>query len=80
MAKYKVIFDRELCIGALACNSVAPEYWKIADDGKVDLVGGKYNEETGKWELIIDEKDLNINTDAEKSCPVEAIIIEKIEE
>ncbi len=79
MAKYKVIFDREECVSIFSCNVVAPEFWKLADDGKVDLVGGTYNEKTKKWELIIDEKDLNINKEAESVCPVFAIKIEKIE-
>ena len=59
MARYKIIFDREVCIGALACNVVAPEFWKLAKDGKVDLQGAKYNKENDKFELIIDEKYLD---------------------
>ena len=79
MVKYKVIFDREVCIGVLACNAVAPEFWEIAADGKVDLKGAKFNKETRKYELIIDEKHLNINQDAASVCPVYAIVIEKID-
>jgi len=78
MAKYKIIFDREACIGALSCNAVASEFWKLADDGKVDLEKATFNEKTGKHELIIDEEHLNVNKDAESVCPVYAIIIEKI--
>ena len=37
MARYKVEFDKELCIGALACNAVAPEIWPRSEDGKVDF-------------------------------------------
>ncbi len=80
MAKYKVIFDREACIGALSCNAVASEFWKLADDGKVDLKNAKLNDKTGKYELIIDEKHLNVNKDAESVCPVYAIKIEKIKD
>ena len=80
MAKYRIIFDREACIGALACNVVAPEFWKLAKDGKVDLERAKYNKETDKFELVIDEKWLVKNQDAAKVCPVNAIIIEKIED
>ena len=78
MAKYKIIFDRVACISIFSCNVVAPKFWELAKDGKVNLVGGTYNEETKKWELIIDEKDLNINKEAESVCPVLAIKIEKI--
>lgn len=79
MAKYKVIFDRELCIGVLACAGVADKYYKTTPDGKVDLIGGKLNKKTGKWELIIDESEFDVNKMAADVCPVLAIIIEKIE-
>ncbi|MBR9693422.1 ferredoxin [Candidatus Woesearchaeota archaeon] len=77
--KYKVVFDREVCIGALACNAVAPEVWKTADDGKVDLIGGTKRDD-GKWELVIDEEQLGKNKEAADSCPVYAIVIEEVEE
>ena len=80
MPKYKIEFDREICIGALACTAVAENFWPTADDGKVDLTGATYNEETKKWELIIDEKDFEINSEAAEVCPVDAIVITKIEE
>ena len=37
-----------------------------------------FNEKTGKHELIVDEKDLNINKEAESVCPVYAIKIIKL--
>ena len=80
MAKYKIIFDRETCIGALSCNVVAPNFWKLAQDGKVDLEGAKFNEETGKYELIIDEKYLAVNEEAVRVCPVTVIEIVKVED
>jgi len=79
MTKYKIIFDREACIGALSCNVIAPEFWELSKDGKVDLKEAKFNEKTKKFELIVDEKDLNINKEAESVCPVLAIKIEEIE-
>ena len=80
MAKYKIEFDRELCIGAIACTAVAEKFWPRADDGKVDLANAKYNEKTKKWELIIEEKDYEINKEAADVCPVEAIKIIKIDD
>jgi len=77
--KYRVIFDREACIGALACNAVAPELWELADDGKVDLKGATKRED-GKFELIIDESQVDQNKEAADSCPVYAIVIEEVEE
>jgi len=80
MPKYKIEFDREVCIGALACTAVAEKFWPRAEDGKVDLTNSTYNEKTKKWELIIDEKDYEINKDAAEVCPVDVIVINKIEE
>jgi len=80
VAKYKIEYDREICIGTLACNSVTEFFWPRAKDSKVDLADGAYNEQTKKWELIIDEKDFEINKDAAEVCPVDAIVITKINE
>ena len=80
MVKYKIIFDREVCIGALSCNAVASKFWKLADDGKVDLKDSKLNEETGKWELIVEDLDGEMNMEAEKVCPVLAIKVIKLED
>ena len=81
MVRYKIIFDREDCIGAGACEAVAPKFWVMnkTDDEKADLVEGKKNPETGKWELIIDEKDFELAKESADVCPVEVIKIEKIE-
>ena len=35
--RYKIIFKRDICIGALPCAAAAPDFWIRADDGKVDL-------------------------------------------
>ena len=43
MVKYKIEFDREICIGALACNAVAESFWPKSEDGKVDLTNSTYN-------------------------------------
>ena len=80
MAKYKIIYDREACIGALDCIEISKELWVLKDDYKVDLTGAKLNEETNKWELIVDEKNFNIAKASEEACPVLAIKVEKIED
>ncbi|MBS3131755.1 ferredoxin [Candidatus Woesearchaeota archaeon] len=80
MAKYLIEFDRELCIGALACTAVAEKFWPRSEDGKVDLTGAVFNEETKKWELTIDEADFSVNKEAEEVCPVLAIKVTKIED
>ena len=39
-----------------------------------------FNEETQKWELIIDENDFDIARASEDACPVQAIKVEKVED
>lgn len=78
MPKYKVIYDREACIGAFACSAVAPDYWLYAADGKADLKAATFNKDTKRWELIIDEEDYDDNQAAAESCPVFAITIEEV--
>jgi ferredoxin len=77
MKKYKIIYDREACIGAIACVAVNPKFWVMDPDGKANLLGAKKNKE-GKWELIIGEDDFIINKDASEVCPVLAIKIEEL--
>lgn len=80
MAQYKIIFDREVCIGALACAASSPDFWLRGEDGKAELKNATYNKETDKWELIINEKNLPTNKEAESVCPVAAIKVIKLEE
>lgn len=83
MTKYKVTFDREGCIGALACSAIAPEIWLLASDGKVDLKEGIYNEKTKKYELVlenIDESKIAEIKDSAEHCPVNVIKVFKIED
>ncbi|HIH24699.1 TPA: hypothetical protein HA251_06725 [Candidatus Woesearchaeota archaeon] len=78
--KYKIIYDREACIGAFACAAAAPDMWLFADDGKADLKTATFNPATKKWELIIDEADYDDNQAAAEACPVYVIKIVKIDE
>lgn len=67
----KVIHEREKCIGCGACAAVCPDFWKMGDDGKSNLRGGK---KAGKnFELTV--KDAKCNKDAENTCPVQCIHI-----
>ena len=34
MAKYKIEFDRDKCIGAGFCAKIDPNLWRMGDDGK----------------------------------------------
>lgn len=72
--RYKVIYDRNICIGAAACNTAAPEGWEIdKEDGKANLVGGKKFDHE-KFELIIDESQYEKFKDSAEVCPVAGCI------
>lgn len=68
MAKIRIIYDREGCIGAGVCAAVADKHWVMNDDGKADLKGATKNAD-GKWVLEIDEQDLDLNKQAAEGCP-----------
>ncbi len=72
--KYKIIYDRNICIGAAACETAAAKFWEIdKEDGKANLKEGqKFDHE--KFELIIDEADLKIAQDSSEVCPVAGCI------
>ncbi len=74
--RYKIIFKRDVCIGALPCAAAAPDFWIKADDGKVDLKDAKKIDEN-TFELEVSE--LGRNHDAAVSCPVNAIKIIDLE-
>lgn len=78
MSRYKIIHEREICIGCGACAAVCPDFWEMAEDGKSDLKNGKY---VGKnQERIIDEKDFKCNNDAAEGCPVNCIHLENLKD
>jgi len=61
----KINFERDKCIGCGSCQAVCPKCWKLAEDGKAELLCAKEIEEVG------------CNQEAADSCPVQCIQIEK---
>tara|TARA_B100001964_G_C13869319_1_gene437953 strand:- start:228 stop:548 length:321 start_codon:yes stop_codon:yes gene_type:complete len=74
--KYKVIFDKEGCIGAAACVASDPNNWKLQDDGKSSLKDS--TEIKDQFEREITEEELQAFKDAAESCPVNVIHITEI--
>jgi ferredoxin len=71
--KIKIIHDRDGCIGCGACAVLCEKYWRMADDGKADLIGGK---KAGKhYERIVEK--MECNQEAADGCPVAVIHIKK---
>jgi len=63
MAKKKIVVDADTCIGCGTCEGIAPEYFKVGDDGISEVI------------KQYDEKDKDIIEDAVDSCPSQAITV-----
>jgi len=76
---YKIVYNRDRCIGAGACEALADKYWEMNKDGKVDLKGGKPEESSrddissGKLVRSIDDSDLELAKEFCGGCPSKAI-------
>lgn len=64
VGKWKVIVDRDLCIGAATCVAVAPKTFILDGEAKAIIL-----------ETATEEKSETI-LEAAKACPVAAIIVE----
>ena len=73
--RYKVIQEKDNCIGCWACANVAPDYWEMRedDDNKSHLKGSEKVDDKNVLEL---KTDLDINMEAAEVCPVNCIHIE----
>ena len=69
MAKYRIVYDRNNCIGAATCEALDPDHFKLVDDGKADLLGG--SEKDGKW--VLETDDLKEAIGAAQGCPAKVI-------
>lgn len=76
MTKYKITFDRANCIGAGACAAMDPNNFKMAGDGKADLLGSK-DLGGGKFEVTVDGGAEII--EGAKACPVEVIKVKNLD-
>lgn len=69
--RYRIVYNRDECIGAFACLAADPDTW-VQNEDKADLVDGKKEKgETYTKEL----DDLGNNLEAAQSCPVNCIHI-----
>ena len=56
--------QRDVCVGSAICVQIAPEVFELGDDGKSRVVDA----------LAADEETLR---EAERNCPVQAIVLEE---
>lgn len=77
---FKIIFDKEACIGAFNCISLDPRNWKMApfENKKVDLANAIFDQATNKFESVVSEEEVQL--EAEATCPSAAIKIVEISE
>ncbi|NQU98956.1 ferredoxin [Candidatus Woesearchaeota archaeon] len=75
MAKYRITYDRDACIGAAACAALDPKRFEMNVDGKADLKGGK-EVKPGLWVLEVDS--LGEAQEAADGCPVDVIKVEEL--
>ncbi|MBS3165676.1 ferredoxin [Candidatus Woesearchaeota archaeon] len=78
--KYKIIYHRKGCIGAGACEAIAPELWLYEIETSLATLKDPATTKTAdKEELIIDEKDFPKHLEAAQVCPVNIIEIYDLE-
>lgn len=79
MIKHKVIHFKKDCISCGACAAIAPEFWKMDEQGLAHLKGSK--EVGDHWELEISTEEARAqNQEAADVCPVNIIHVKKKEE
>lgn len=69
----KIILEKEKCIGCGSCAAVCADFFEITEDGKGHLKGGKFEDETEKEELEV--QDSGCAREAADICPVQCIEI-----
>jgi len=60
----QINIDKAKCIGCNTCGAIAPDVFKMGDDGKAEVIAGDH---AGKEDVINQAKD---------ACPVQAITVE----
>lgn len=80
MTQYKIVYNRNICIGANSCVAASEKFWEMAEDSKANLKGSKFNEEKEVYELEINEDGLDKALESVQVCPVYAISVYKKEE
>lgn len=67
----KILHHRAKCIGCGACAAVCDKFFKMAEDGLSDLIGGQYDKDKKEGELAVQDSDCA--KEAVAGCPVQAI-------
>ncbi len=68
---YKIIYERDKCIGCGTCATICSSYWEMGDDSRANLKDSIEENDN----FVKETEDLNCNGEAEQSCPVQCIHI-----
>jgi len=68
----KIIQERSKCIGCGSCVAVCSKFFKMADDGLVDLKEARQNGDSFELEI----KEVDCAKEAAEICPVQIIKVE----
>lgn len=66
---YKVVYDEKNCTAANRCMNIQPKLWKLGGGKKAVLEGGQLNQQTGKYERVIEDKDFEAYKETALICP-----------
>jgi ferredoxin len=80
---FRIIHEKEVCIGCGACAAVCPKLWEMGDDGKSHIKGGKSlkQNEIGTKGVSVNEvlevAELGCAQESADVCPVNCIHVKK---
>jgi ferredoxin len=67
--KWLIQYDRRVCIGSGTCAAVCEKHWRMKDDGKAELIGAVFNNETQMFEKAVPDSEFEGNRMAAEGCP-----------
>jgi len=74
---FKIVYDKNSCIGAGTCSTISKQLWHV-DGDKATLKGATLNPKTGAYELVLDDANIKQEQAVVGSCPAGCIKIEKM--
>ena len=77
MTKFRIVLDREACIGCGACSNICPSYWRL-DNDKATIIGGRRFSKEGREFEVLETEVLDCDKDVVAVCPTGAIRIEEL--
>ncbi len=80
MVRYRVVVDRERCLGDMVCASICPEVFELGDDGKCQIKTEWRIKPENLAEGVVPKELYECVKAAADTCPIGVIRVEKLEE